>query len=208
MTRQCRKANYWLQSVLLLACFATGAMHAQLADAKSADWKVEQDVRPPGYAVAEPTATNLNIESVVLACEEGKEGRIMQLQLSLSDEGPLRSIDAFPRQLKDDPQAEITIDGRVFAVALLYADDYVMLADNREGPFPQLSNRLIDAMQVGKTMTLRFDLIAEAPDRLASYGGEAIVDLQASGAGEAIAAVRRCVELAGRHQSGTTWPRQ
>ena len=36
----------------------------------SAHWKLEQDVEPPSYAVIEPESSELNIDSVVLACEE------------------------------------------------------------------------------------------------------------------------------------------
>jgi hypothetical protein len=48
-------------------------------------------------------------------------------------------------------------------VALLFADDYVVLADAQEGPFPLLSDRLMAAMQSAQTMILRLDLLDERP---------------------------------------------
>lgn len=75
---------------------------------------------PPSYAVIEPESSDLNIDSVVLACEEAGDARVLQLQIYLSTEGPLMLKGATPQQLKDDPRAEIVIDGRVFPVALLF----------------------------------------------------------------------------------------
>jgi hypothetical protein len=49
-------------------------------------------------------------------------------------------------------------------------------------------------MQVGTQMTLHFDLLDEWPDQPASFDSEAVIDLQALGGREAIAAMRRCVE--------------
>ena len=85
----------------------------------SAHWKLEQDVEPPSYAVIEPESSDLNIDSVVLACEEAGDARVLQLQIYLSTEGPLLLKGAAPQQLKDDPRAEIVIDGRVFPRSLV-----------------------------------------------------------------------------------------
>src|SRR4051794_34884473 len=87
-----------------------------------AHWKLERDVEPPSYAVIEPETSDLNIDSIVLACEEAGDARVLQLQIYLSTEGPLLLKGATPQQLKDDPRAEIVIDGRVFPVGLLFAD--------------------------------------------------------------------------------------
>jgi hypothetical protein len=61
--------------------------------------------------------------------------------------------------------------------------------------FPRVSERLLDAIEQGTTMRLRFDLVAEPPGTPAAFDGEAVVDLQGGPAGtrgKAVAAVRRC----------------
>ena len=157
-----------------------------------ADWKLERDVDPPGYAVIEPESSNLNIDSVVLACEEAGDARVLQLQIYLSTEGPLSPKGAAPQQLKDDPRAEIAIDGRVFPVGLLFADNYAVLADETEHMFPRLSEGLLDAMATGRIMVLRFDLLAERAGQPAAFDGEAVIALREGEGGAAVSAVRRC----------------
>jgi hypothetical protein len=146
--------------------------------------------------VIEPQSTDLNIDSVVLACEQAIDRRVLQLQIYLSTEGPLLPKGVLPQQLKDDPRAEIEIDGRIFPVGILFADDYAVLADETAQMFPQLSDRLLDALEKGRIMILRFDLIAERAGQPAAYDGEAVVILQAGGGGKAVSAVRRCATTA------------
>ena len=160
-----------------------------------AGWEVERDVEPPSYAVIEPESSNLNIDSVVLACEEAGDGRVLQLQIYLSTEGPLLPKGATPQQLRGDPHAEIVIDGRVFPLGLLFADTYVVLADEIDQKFPRLSARLIDAMVTGRIMVLRFDLLAERAGQPTAFDGEAVIELQAGRGGAAVSAVRRCVAM-------------
>ena len=157
-----------------------------------ADWQLERDVDPPGYAVVEPESSNLNIDSVVLACEEAGDARVLQLQIYLSTEGPLLPKGATSKQLKADPRAEIAIDGHVFPVDLLFADTYAVLADETDQMFPRLSERLLDAMATGKIMVLRFDLLAERAGQPAAFDGEAVIELQAGRGDAAVSAVRRC----------------
>ena len=182
------EGNFWLRAILVLACVGASASHAQ--SVKPTAWKLEQGTATPSYAAVEPTTTNLNIDMVVLACEQAQKGHVLQLQLYLSDDGPLRPIGASPADLKDAPRATISIDAAEFPVALLFADDHVVLADGRDGRIPRLSDRLLDALQMGQSMVLRFDLIAKQ----AGYpsDGEAMVDLRADGAREAIPAMRLC----------------
>ena len=142
-----------------------------------AGWEVERDVEPPSYAVIEPENSNLNIDSVVLACEEAGNAKVLQLQIYLSTEGPLLPKGATPQQLRGDPRAEIAIDGRVFPVDLLFADTYVVLADEIDQRFPRLSERLLDEMTTGRIMVLRFDLLAERAGQPAAFGGEAVIAL-------------------------------
>jgi hypothetical protein len=182
-----------LPSLLLMTPLARTDVSANQAGSL-ASWVVEQGTEEPSYAVVEPAATNLNIDTVVLACEEAWGHRVLQLQLYLTDDGPLRPQYFDVRPFKDSPRAEISIDDTTFPVALLFADDYVVLADIREGPFPLLSEELLDAMQMGMTMILRFDMLRERPGESQSFDSEAVVDLRAPGGRQAIASMRRCAE--------------
>lgn len=178
--------------LLLLACLWAPAASAG-RDHLSEGWVLEHDTAEPSYAAVVPVRTNVNVDTVVLACEKGWDGRLLQLQLYLMDEGILRPLYPHSQPLIDDPRAEIAIDGKVFPVTLLFADDYVVLADSQAGPFPLLSGAVLDAMQAGTTMTLRFDLLAEWSGP-SSFDSEAVVDLQAPGGRAAIAALRLCAE--------------
>lgn len=177
---------------LMLACLCATSSFAG-DGGKFAGWEPEQGVDPPSYAVIDPQSTNLEIDSVVLSCEEGEEGRILQLQIYLSTDGPLLPKDVPPQQLKDDPRAEIAIDGRNFSVGIFFADDFVVLADETNRMFPRLSEGLLDAMEEGRTMLLRFDLVAEAAGQPAAFDGEVVIALQPGG--KAVSAVRRCATL-------------
>jgi hypothetical protein len=197
--RRCVLATISSISAGLACLFATASLSAAPVDAAGAavvGWKLEPGVDPPSYAVIDPTRTNLNVDSVVLACEEIGDGRGLQLQLYLSTEGPLAPKGVLPRGLKDEPRAEIEIDGRGFPAGLYFADDYVVLADEIKGMFPVLSDRLLDAMESGRTMVLRFDLLSEPVGQPASVDGELVIGLQAGRGGAAVATVRRCAEPA------------
>lgn len=155
-------------------------------------WTIERGTDRPSYAAVEPVATNLNIDMVVLACEETPNNRVLQLQVYLTDEGPLRPKSPTHQSFKISPRAAVSIDRQTFPVALLFADDYAVLADAQEGAFPLLSDALLEAMQRGSRMTLRFDLLEEGPSRAPAFDGEAIVDLEAPQGREAVATMRRC----------------
>jgi hypothetical protein len=145
------QSNFRLPSILMLACLGASAAHAQ--SGKPTAWKLEQGTATPSYAAVEAATTNLNIDMVVLACEQAQQGYVLQLQLYLSDDGPLRPIGVSPTDLKEDPRARISIDAAEFPVALLFAGDHVLLADGMDGRFPRLSNRLLDALQTGQSMS-------------------------------------------------------
>jgi hypothetical protein len=180
----------------------TAELQAADAGANPPQWTIEQHTDDPRYAAVVPTATNTNIDAVVLACEEAWGGRILQLQLYLSDDGPLQPRYLQLQPLKAIPHAAIAIDWRIYPVALLFADDYAVLADDLDGPFPALYAQLASAMQTGSLMTLHFDLLDEWPGQAPSFDSEAVVDLQAPGGPEAIAAMRRCADSV-RLQAGT-----
>jgi hypothetical protein len=184
--------SFWLRSILVLVCLGATGAYAQ--SGRQGAWKLDQGTVMPSYAAVEPTATNLNIDMVLLACEQPDKGHVLQLQLYLSDEGPLRPIGVSPADLRDDPRARIRIDAAEFPVALLFADDHVVLADGMDGRFPRLSNRLLAALQMGQSMVLRFDLVIKQHGYPSD--GEATVDLHADGAREALAAMRLCASPA------------
>jgi hypothetical protein len=132
----------------LLACLSAIASVADAAGEAPERWKLERGVELPSYAVIEPVRTNLNIDIVVLVCEEAEDRNNLQLQIYPLTGDRLIPKGFTPRQLKADPRAEIMIDGRVFPVGLLFADDYVVLAD-AEGVHPLLSEPLLDAIRHG-----------------------------------------------------------
>ena len=176
----------------MLVCLCAASSFAGTASGKFEGWELKQGVEPPSYAVIDPVSTNLNIDSVVLACEEAGDAKVLQLQIYLSTEGPLSPKGVEAWRLKDDPRAEIAVDGHIFLVGILFADDYAVLADKTAEMFPALSEPLLYAMQTGKTMVLRFDLLAEPAGQPAAFDGEAVIALQAGAGGAAVSAVRSC----------------
>jgi len=177
----------------LLAFAATASLFlATPAEARGpfGGWELEKDVDAPTYAMAEPASTDLNIDTVVLSCEQGADRRGLQLRLYLSDTGPLAPRHA--GRLKDDPRLEIVIDGVSHKADLLFADRFVVVADTAEGVMPMLSDRLVDALQRGRKMELRFDLVEEPAGQAAAVDGTAVVELQAGRGGSAVARIRRC----------------
>ncbi len=177
------------------ACLAVMASAAGAAsDGQIRGWISEPGVEPPSYAVTEPIENGLNVDTVVMLCNEVGGQRSLELDLYLTDEGPLLPRGADAKALKEDPRVEIAIDGRVFPAELLFADDYVVVADATQAAagvrVPTLSRALLDAMQSGEKMTLRFDLLAKAKGEPARYDSELAVDLVSGRS--AIAGVRRC----------------
>ena len=177
------------------ACLSAAAAHAEAPGARVLAWKVEPNAQPSHYAAVTPSATNLNVASVVLACERAADRNVLQLQLYLTDDGPLLPDGATPAGLKAQPRAEIAIDGRIFPVSLLFGDRYAVLADRQVEGFAALSDGLVDEMVRGRTMTVRLDLLADRRDANA-FDGEAVVDLEAGGGRAGIQAVRRCASPA------------
>ncbi len=165
-------------------------------------WGLEANVRDPSYAVAEPTSTDLNVDVVVLSCEQGPERRGLQLRLYLSGTGPL-APKAAAAALKDDPRVELVIDGVSQTADLLFSDDFVVVADSADGTMPLLSNALLDRLQAGRRLELRFDLLQEPHGQAPAFDGSAVVDLQAGSGGRAVAAVRRCADRPSQHLAET-----
>jgi hypothetical protein len=129
----------------------------------------------------------------VLACENAHDRNVLQLQLYLTNEGPLLPKGADASRLKAAPRAEVDIDGKIFPVSLLFGDDHAVLADGEVEGFAGVSEPLVDAMAKGKTMTLRLDLLAEPRGTKAAFDGAAVIDLRADGGSAAIGAMRQCI---------------
>jgi hypothetical protein len=172
------------------------------AMAGAAGWTLEANVSSPSYAVIEPTSTDLNIDTVVLSCEQGPGRRGLQLRLYLSGTGPL-APKAAAAALKDDPKVELAIDGVGQTAELLFADDFVVVADTADGTMPLLSDAFLDKLQAGRRLELRFDLVQEPGGQAPSFAASAVVDLQAGSGSRAVAAVRRCADQPTQHLAET-----
>ena len=187
-----RSIGGFLGAFGILVCLASQSV-AGTADTGSTvvGWELERDVETPSYAVTEPASTNLNIDSVVLSCEQGPSRRGLQLRLYLSGAGSLSPLGA-GKDLKDDPTVDLIIDGLSHSAELLFADDFVVVADSTDGVMPLLSDALLDALQAGRRMELRFQLAKVTRGQAPAFDGIAVVELQAGPGGAAVAAVRRC----------------
>jgi hypothetical protein len=183
-----RSIGGFLGSFGIFVCLASQSI-AGTADTRwtTVGWDLERDVETPSYAVTEPASTNLNIDSVVLSCEQGPSRRGLQLRLYLLGTGPLGA----DKDLRDDPTVDVIIDGLSHSAELLFADDFVVVADSADGVMPLLSDPLLDLLQAGRWMELRFQLTV-AHGQAPPFDGVAVVDLQAGPGGAAVAAVRRC----------------
>ena len=176
-----------------LVLLATLSVLTGVADAHppATGWDLEKDVDVPSYAVAEPANADVDIDTIVLTCEQGQRRPGLQLRLYPIGGGPLASRAA--GDLKD-PTLEFAVDGVRYAVQLLFADRFIVVADSADGAVPLLSEALLDVIQAGRRMELRF-----------SFAGSiaAIVDLQAGRGGAAVAAVRRCAGKSDRRLAET-----
>lgn len=187
--------------VTMLTCMMLATASAGVQDAPRKAWVTEPGVDPPGYAVADPIESNLDIDAVVLMCNESGKRRYLVLEIYPSTLGPLLPAGADPAKLKERPGVEIAVDGRVFPAELLFADSYAVVADSHLDLAPSISaasvsDALLDAMQDGKSMVLRFDLLEEKEGQ-PRFDAEVALDLRAGAT--AIVAVRRCTS-AGWHQ--------
>ena len=183
--------------LVLFALLSALAGQSGAADAQvqATGWDLEKDVDSPSYAVAEPMSTDLNIDTVVLSCEQGPHRRGLQLRIYLSSAGPLAPLAG--GTLKSDPTLQLVIDGKSYATQLLFADDFVVVADTADGTMPLLSDKLLDALQAGRRMELRFDVVQEAKGQAPSIDATTVVDLRAGRGGTAVAVVRHCAREPG-----------
>lgn len=191
-----------LRRFLVLSALAgqsvVGAVHAAPANA---GWDLEKDVETPSYAVAEPASTDVNVDSVVLSCEQGPDRAGLQLRLYLTDAGPLTPQGA--GTLRADPAFEFAIDGVRHAAHLIFADEFIVVADSADGALPLLSESLVRALQYGRRMELRFGLAQDVSGQAPAFDGSVVVDLQAGRGGSAVATVRRCTGVTGQQVAET-----
>jgi len=180
---------------VMLAGIALTSAGALAASGGRNGWMLEPGTSNPSWAMIEPASTDLNVDTVRLACEEGPVGRFVQLQLYQTDEGFLAPSGAPSGPTKQDPRADITIDGQRFAVSLAFAENYAVLGDEGDRSWPKVSERLLRMLEAGKTMTLRTDILAE-PAGPPAFDSRLVVNLQSPGKVEAIRAMLRCIESA------------
>ena len=185
-----------------LMLFAGLAGLAAPAMAGAAGWALEANVTKPSYAVAEPTSTDLNVDVVVLSCEQGPNRRGVQLRLYLSGAGPLAPKTA-AAALKDDPRVELAVDGVSQTAELMFADDFVVVADTADGTMPLLSDGFLEKLQAGRRLELRFDLVQEPRGQAPAFDASTVVDLEAGSGGRAVAAVRLCADEPAQHVAET-----
>ena len=76
-------------------------------------------------------------------------------------------------------------------------------SDTADGTMPLLSDALVEKIQAGRRLELRFDFMQEPRNQEPSFDGSAVVDLQAGPGGRAVAAVRRCADQPTQHLAET-----
>lgn len=152
---------------------------------------MRQTDNPTLFAITAPVSTNLNVRAVVLACEgDENSGKSLQLQIYPTNLDPILPRGAARDGMKDLPAAELVIDGKAFPVQIAHGGDYALLLDREEGTRPILSGPLLDALESGRSMVVRLDLLKEPSGQARKFDGELTVDLRAGDA-TAIATVRR-----------------
>lgn len=188
--RRCQTPRGCWLGLLILALFLATASQTNGASPPSKGWELEREVEEPSYASIEPTKSNLNIDMLALTCVVTRTSSLLQLELYLSTEGPLVPGGVEPGQLRPDPQVMIAIDGQTFSATVFFADDHVLVANEVTDRVPSVSEALVDAIQNGREMAIRFDLVSK-PFRRSAFDGEAVFDLRANKGGGAVASVRR-----------------
>lgn len=177
----------------LLVNIVVGSSLAQ----DQAGWQLEKGVERPSYAFTSPSAANVDIDALVLTCNEVNTSRILQLELYPAGPLPLMPRGADIDDLREAPHLQLSVDGRVYPVTMYFADDHILIADATVGRIPMVSSALVDGIANGHQLKLRFQLLAKHTGNESPYDGEATIDLQAGRGGAAIGTVRECVSASG-----------
>lgn len=155
-------------------------------------WQLERDVDKPSYVFTSPKKTDLDIDTLVLTCNEVAGVTILQMELYPVGPLPLIPPGAATNELRRSPHLQLAIDGRVHPVSMYFADDHILVADTEVGRVPAISRALVEAMVRGEVLTLRFQLLVNHYGGGAGYDGEATVELHSTGGAAALAAMREC----------------
>ena len=119
MTMTCIRTFRRLLPLLTLVLSITALDAWAVGTGASAGWTIEQGTDDPSYAVVEPATTSVNIDKVIVACEQTWTGRALQLQLYLVEDGLLQPNYPHAQPLRDNPRAVIQVDKKIFPVSLL-----------------------------------------------------------------------------------------
>jgi hypothetical protein len=175
----------------VLLCLSAGQVRAgDISYAPGAGWQLERDVDFPTYAFLEPTTSDLDIDVMVLSCEQTGRKVGLQLRLYPSEPGPLRSSHSAPVDLESE--IVIEIDGRRHAAQLLFADDFVVVADASDGAVPVLSASLVASLQTGRHLMMKLRMVKASPSSIPTPPFRIIAELQAGIGGTAVNTLRRC----------------
>ena len=96
-------------------------------------WQLESGVDRPTYAIISPTAADIDVVTIVLACNEAGSLQALQLVLYPSGSLPLIPAGATASDLRVDPRLQLSVDDRVYPVSMFFADDHIVVADTMVG---------------------------------------------------------------------------
>jgi hypothetical protein len=173
---------------LVLLFLLLVALALVFGDNVSSSWQLKSGQGQSLFAVAAPTQSTLNLKMAAVACEFVDGAKVFHLQLYPSGEGPLLPTGANPSQLKDQARVRLEIDGSVIQASIYFAGEFAVVANQISGGKPVLTAAVGTALEKGKQLTVRLDLIKEqrADVPFDAYAIFNLADGQAS-----IAAVRR-----------------
>ena len=161
-------------------------------EAAGSGWTLTRQAETPTlYALAENPSTNLNVRAVVLACETMGTRKVLQLQLYPARPEPILPRGATRDALKDQPRAEIEIDGVARPIEFDAAGDFAVLHDSAAPGLAALSPALAAAIENAHTVVVHFDLVQEAPGQPPAFDGRLALDPTAGEGRAALATVRR-----------------
>lgn len=148
----------------LLVMAAPPATPLDSASGSAAGWTLPAG-EAPEFAVTPPRRASVNVDRVAVVCLQTPSRAGLEIELHVLPPGPLLPRGASAEALKRVPRVEIAVDGQVFGAQLLFSDEYAVVIDQSAGRAPMLSQPLLDALERGRTMVMRFDLLDEQAGR-------------------------------------------